>query len=860
MKQGHFVRLRQERELRGWSRTYIAEQLEVDPGTVGRWERGERLPHPHYRQKLCILFEKSAWDLGLLSAPLDEPDERKAFLDSRTQVFSTREQGITPSLATTPSASTPPSIDILQSETPSVASEALKNKAFALMTQQNRQQMLKKMHFFWISGVLEQSLHDAKLIDLNFVKQYNAVTDPWILATQQPEEEPGTPVADRSYPLTSGIPIDQIYDEASGELLILGEPGSGKTTLLLELARILLERASQKEIHPIPVVFNLASWTIKRQPFEEWLMEELYTKYFIPRKLAQTWIQAEQILPLLDGLDEVEAVERGSCIRAINAYRREHGLLSMVVCCRQADYFAQDARLLLHSGAIIQPLTARQVDAYLAAGGEQLATLRRSLQIDSTLQELTRSPLMLNILALTYQDKAIDMSAEPFSLDVRRREVFTTYINQMLARRKSQSRYTTEQTLYWLTWLARRLTQRQQTEFYIERMQPDWLSSPRALRWYCRLLVGLLVGVLGGLTATLADVPLFEFVHKQLYIFLAHTSITAAQCADTLPAFGTLAGTIASVSSLPIVGLCYGIGFALFGGLLGGRETRPRSASGSTRLSKLYRCSIALVLGLSCGSVFVLINLLWVSCPISPGLYNQVAEELSYGLAGVFVCGLLGVLTRDLFGARKMWIQPVEALIWTRVPTRQRVLSLVLGGAFGILVGGGTELACEVYLKFASWQSYLLISMLIGGLLGLIGGGGVGGFSRRTLKESSLIKPNEGIRRSMHNSLIIGLPIGLALSSFTLGLVWWLIPAHVSDGLLWSVPLGVIVTVILILLNGGYACLQHIILRFILCYQGHIPWDYVHFLDEAADRLLLRKVGGGYIFIHRLLLDHFASM
>jgi len=34
----------------------------------------------------------------------------------------------------------------------------------------------------------------------------------------------------------------------------------------------------------------------------------------------------------------------------------------------------------------------------------------------------------------------------------------------------------------------------------------------------------------------------------------------------------------------------------------------------------------------------------------------------------------------------------------------------------------------------------------------------------------------------------------------------------------------------------------------------------VTFLDEAAERLLLRKVGGGYIFVHRLLLDYFASL
>ncbi len=32
------------------------------------------------------------------------------------------------------------------------------------------------------------------------------------------------------------------------------------------------------------------------------------------------------------------------------------------------------------------------------------------------------------------------------------------------------------------------------------------------------------------------------------------------------------------------------------------------------------------------------------------------------------------------------------------------------------------------------------------------------------------------------------------------------------------------------------------------------------FLDDATDRLLLRRVGGGYLFIHRLLLEYFARL
>ncbi|HYT44006.1 MAG TPA: hypothetical protein VEP90_16825, partial [Methylomirabilota bacterium] len=61
-------------------------------------------------------------------------------------------------------------------------------------------------------------------------------------------------------------------------------------------------------------------------------------------------------------------------------------------------------------------------------------------------------------------------------------------------------------------------------------------------------------------------------------------------------------------------------------------------------------------------------------------------------------------------------------------------------------------------------------------------------------------------------------------------------------------------------IHGGFACIKHFSLRGMLWLVGYGPWNYPRFLDYAADRILLRKVGGGYIFIHRLLLDYFASL
>src|SRR5436305_3247049 len=59
-------RLRQERQRRGWSREYVAEQIGIaDVKTIGRWERGIAFPRAYYLQKLCALFGMLAQDLGL---------------------------------------------------------------------------------------------------------------------------------------------------------------------------------------------------------------------------------------------------------------------------------------------------------------------------------------------------------------------------------------------------------------------------------------------------------------------------------------------------------------------------------------------------------------------------------------------------------------------------------------------------------------------------------------------------------------------------------------------------------------------------------------------------------------------------
>jgi len=67
--------------------------------------------------------------------------------------------------------------------------------------------------------------------------------------------------------------------------------------------------------------------------------------------------------------------------------------------------------------------------------------------------------------------------------------------------------------------------------------------------------------------------------------------------------------------------------------------------------------------------------------------------------------------------------------------------------------------------------------------------------------------------------------------------------------------LGLYATHIVFYLRGGFALVQHAVLRFLLAATGALPWRLRSFLDECADREILRRVGAGYMFRHHLLQE-----
>lgn len=383
----------------------------------------------------------------------------------------------------------------------------------------NRSRMLQKVYDFWVTGVLENALKESGTFELGLsaaperVLKYIDFDD---------------------YELPRSTQIIDVFRNLDCELLILGTPGSGKTIMLLQLARALIQEAQQVETVPIPVVFNLSSWAAERKPLEEWLKDELRDKYQVPKKVAAQWVEGERLLLLLDGLDEVAEAYRGECVDAINRFRQLYKSVNMAVCSRIADYEALKRKLVLQGAIVLQPLSPETIDGYLAQDG--LAALRQVIATDETLREMASVPFLLNTMALAYKNgTVINLRLPAGENDAQgwRKHLFEHYLEKRSQVIPMQdAHYTPREVRHFLATLAQWLVKNQQTVFFIEGLQPDWLEKSGRYREY-RVLVGAAIAwtyglayavTFGGLVGLIID-PLEGLLLAMILILLFGFSI-----------------------------------------------------------------------------------------------------------------------------------------------------------------------------------------------------------------------------------------------------------------------------------------------------------------------------------------------
>jgi hypothetical protein len=174
-----------------------------------------------------------------------------------------------------------------------------------------------------------------------------------------------------------------------GRLVVLGAPGSGKTVLTIQLLLGLVRASTSGPdgLARVPLRLSLpafarwaptAQWPPNGQRWlDEWMTHHLIAVYRRPPATARALVAGGRILPILDGLDELDP-EGGETLRAravIAALNRPVGadLRPVVLTCRHDRYrdLVENAELAAPGAVedctvvVMRPLGVEQVVAWL---------------------------------------------------------------------------------------------------------------------------------------------------------------------------------------------------------------------------------------------------------------------------------------------------------------------------------------------------------------------------------------------------------------------------------------------------------------------------------------------------------------
>jgi len=268
-------------------------------------------------------------------------------------------------------------------------------------------------------------------------------------------------------------------------LVITGEPGAGKTLIALDLLLGLLTSLDRTDTDPVPVRLSLAGWDTNH-PFKQWLADEVYQRFRdrgITAADALVLVDHHRILPVLDGLDEMDAdttpVGRRRATRALqqlNAYQDPTGSAPVILTCRTAQYeqlTALDLRMREAARIQIDPVTASQAASYLivrSANPDRWTPVIDALTDapGGTLARALSTPWRLNLAVTAYEERHPDTLTYPYdpahlltlaSPSLVRDHLLDRYVPAATRQHPtSPGRYRPEQTHRWLAAIATHLT------------------------------------------------------------------------------------------------------------------------------------------------------------------------------------------------------------------------------------------------------------------------------------------------------------------------------------------------------------------------------------------------------------------
>jgi hypothetical protein len=298
-------------------------------------------------------------------------------------------------------------------------------------------------------------------------------------------------------------------------LVILGGAGAGKTTLAVQILLELLRPTEIASTGPVPVLFSLSGWDVATQDYRDWVADRIIHDYpalaaaGLGPHVIRALVDRNQILPILDGLDEMPIALQEGVIEALNKSMERETELILTSRTEAYGEAVESAGRVLSSAVVLEPesVTPRAAADYLerclpkapsAAWGAILDGLRHHPQASASIAALAQvgsSPLGLWLIRMAYISSNVDPSvlldSERFgSTSAVRAHLFDQLIRACIQARppsnkptdvfRPRNRYEPEDVERWLRFLATNLERRGTRDF-------DWTRDVAVLappvRW-----------------------------------------------------------------------------------------------------------------------------------------------------------------------------------------------------------------------------------------------------------------------------------------------------------------------------------------------------------------------------------------
>ncbi|MGW7419087.1 NACHT domain-containing protein [Streptomyces sp. NPDC054813] len=447
--------------------------------------------------------------------------------------------------------------------------------------------------------------------------------------------------------------------------MVTGAAGAGKTVLVLEL--ILALPDGRGEDDPVPVRLSLTEWDTE-VPLQAWLVRHLVNVYDWPEDMAAGLVRQHRVLPVLDGLDEMDRTQPSGApspvaprartvLDTLNAYQEGRAAGPVVLTCRTAHYEALSGptRLLDAARIDIDAVAAPAAKAYLLQRVVDPVRWQPVLEIldrypSGALATTLSTPWRLCLAATVYArdgDPADLLNhATPHDLD---EHLLARFIPAAIALRPHH-RYDTSDVHHWLAHLATQLN----VPAHVPRASPTTDVGPGTD------VVPHQLWPLAGRRRVRAVDALLTALAVLLPLPLAWTTFAPLPIAGVKAALAVLAGCLSARSQLPTPR----------------RIDLRRLRTPTNRRRPL----IALTIGIVCALVMGCVAQYLV---ISVGFESKINERV-YGLSAGIAVGIAVTSIGLVYGLAG---EPTAATKPREIVRSDFVYGLMGGLAVGLAVG-----------------------------------------------------------------------------------------------------------------------------------------------------------------------------